>query len=66
MYDIIRDSRSYDFGRVYSTGGLESIPGKIRGMVESDNPNWMSEYESNITKFETLLAALVEKLDTEG
>lgn len=66
MYDIIRDSRSYDFGRVFSTGGLKSIPGKIRGMVESDNPNWMSEYESNITKFETLLAALVEKLDTEG
>ena len=63
MYDIIRDSRSYDFGRVYSTGGLDTIPGKIRGMVESDNPNWMSLYESNITRFETLLAELVEKLD---
>lgn len=62
MYDIIRDSRSYDFGRLFSTGGLESIPGKLRGMVERDNPNWMSEYESNITRLETLLAMLVEKL----
>ena len=63
MYDIIRDSRSYDFGRVFSMGGLESIPGLIRGMVEGDNSNWMSKYESNITKFEKLLAELVEKLD---
>lgn len=63
MYDIIRDSRSYDFGRVFSSGGLDSIPGLIRGMVEGDNSNWMSKYESNITKFEKLLAELVEKLD---
>ena len=62
MYDIIRDSRSYDFGRVYSTGGLSSIPGMMRGMITGDNPNWMPKYESSITKFETLLASLVEKL----
>ena len=65
MYDIIRDSRSYDFGRVFSMGGLESIPGLMRGMVTGDNPNWMSKYESNITKFEKLLASLVENLGTE-
>ena len=62
MYDIIRQARSYDFGRVYSTAGLDGIPGKLRGMVTSDNINWMSTYESNITQFETRLAELVEKL----
>lgn len=62
MFDIIRAGVTYDFGRVYSTAGLDGIPGKLRGMVTSDNINWMSTYESSITQFETLLAELVEKL----
>ena len=62
MYDIIRQARSYDFGRVYSTAGLDGIPGKLRGMIQNDNPNWMSTYESNIRTFEKLLENLVEKL----
>jgi hypothetical protein len=62
MFDMIRAGVTYDFGRVYSTAGLGSIPGKLRGMVQTDNINWMSTYESNIENFETLLADLVEKL----
>ena len=62
MFDIIRAGTTYDFGRVFSTAALSSIPGRMRGMVTTDNVNWMSTYESNITKFETLLAELVEKL----
>lgn len=61
MYDIIRGSISYDFGRVFSTS-INSIPGMLRGMVVSDNPNWMSNYEKNISVFETKLAEIAENL----
>ena len=65
MYDIIRGSISYDFGRVFSMS-MNSIPGMLRGMIESDNPNWMSNYEKNITVFETKLAELAEMLGGEN
>lgn len=62
MFDIIRESVTYDFGRVYSSGYLDDIPGQMRRMIMSDNVNWMSTYESTIGKLETLLEDLVEKL----
>lgn len=62
MFDIIRQTRSYDFGRMYSQAGLDSIPRSLRVMVETDNTNWMSSYNASITKFETLLDNLVEAL----
>ena len=62
MFDIIRESVTYDFGRVYSSGYLDDIPGQMRRMIMSDNVNWMSTYESTIGKLKTLLEDLVEKL----
>lgn len=62
MYDILREARTYDFGRVYSTAGLNGIPGTLRNMVMNDDINWMSKFESNIGIFETQLADLVSKL----
>lgn len=61
MYDIIRSSVTYDFGRVFSMGGLNSIPGKIRSMVSGNDTNWASAYAANIDTLETKLAELVEK-----
>ena len=62
MFDIIRQSVTYDFGRVYSSGYLKDIPGQMRYLVMEDNINWMSKYSSNINTLENLLADLVEKL----
>ena len=46
MYDIIKGSVMYDFGRVYSMAGLDGIPGLMRSMVANDNTNWVSEVAS--------------------
>ena len=62
MYDIIKGSVMYDFGRVYSMAGLDGIPGLMRSMVVNDNTNWASEVASKKTVLEEKLAALVEKL----
>lgn len=62
MYDIIKGSVMYDFGRVYSMAGLDGIPGLMRSMVANDNTNWASEVASKKAVLEEKLAALVEKL----
>ncbi len=46
MYDIIKGSVMYDFGRVYSMAGLDGIPGLMRSMAANDNTNWASEVAS--------------------
>ena len=61
MYDIIKGSIMYDFGRVYSVAGLNFIPGRMRSMVVANNKNWASESASVKEQFETLLADLVKK-----
>lgn len=61
MYDIIKGSIMYDFGRVYSAAGLDGIPGMMRGMIQSKSDKWASRTASNLPKLEKLLADLVEK-----
>ncbi len=61
MYDIIKASIMYDFGRVYSVAGLDGIPGMMRAAVRDNNKNWASNSAKNLPKLEKLLADLVEK-----
>ena len=61
MYDIIKASIMYDFGRVYSAAGLDGIPGMMRGAVRDNNKNWASTAAKKMSKLEKLLADLVEK-----
>ncbi|MBQ7298640.1 MAG: hypothetical protein IJW77_02250 [Clostridia bacterium] len=62
MFDIIRASTSYDFGRVFSSAALNGIPGTMRSMITGDNANWMSTYESKIKQLDELIVKLVENL----
>ena len=61
MYDIIKDSIMYDFGRVYSMAGLDSIPGMMRSAIQNKSDKWASSTAKNLPKLEKLLADLVEK-----
>ncbi len=61
MYDIIKASIMYDFGRVYSVAGLDGIPGMMRVAVRDNNKNWASTAAKKMSKLEKLLADLVEK-----
>ena len=61
MYDIIKGSIMYDFGRVYSMAGLDSIPGMMRSAIQNKSDKWASSTAKNLPKLEKLLADLVEK-----
>lgn len=65
MYDIMLDSVSYDFGRVYSKSALDGIPGLLREMVTQNNTNWRSTYASKETTLQTKLDTLLEILREE-
>lgn len=62
MFDIMKASLSFDFGRVYQTGKFDGIPGLLRQSVVSNQPNWASTYEKNIKKFETALTKFIEEI----
>ncbi len=62
MYDIMKASLSFDFGRVYSTGKFDSVPGKLRVMVVNNQTNWASTYQGFIAKFEKQLADFVTEI----
>ncbi len=65
MFDIMKESLSFDFGRVYSTGKFDSVPGKIREMVRNNRTNWASTYQGFIAKFEKQLADFVAEIRGE-
>lgn len=59
MYDKILNSFTYNFGFCYSTVSLESI-GSLFRVFSAD---LSQQYESNKTKYQTALDALIDKLD---
>ena len=62
MFDIIKGSVMYDFGRMFSQSALDSIPGAFRNAVVSNQSNWTSACEKTLPKFEKLLSELTETL----
>ncbi len=62
MFDIMKESLSFDFGRIYQSAKLNGIPGKLRNMVTNNDTNWMSTYEGFINELETKLADFVEEI----
>jgi len=62
MYDILRSTVSFDFGRLYNTdfGGLTYS--LFRNAMIADTVNWSSIYASNETKLKTTLETVTAKL----
>ncbi len=60
MYDILRETMTYDFGRVF-TDSLNSLTfSMFRDSVASDNTNWASTYAANSATLENKLNQLLE------
>lgn len=60
MYDIIRESVTFDFGRVFANT-LENIPyGLFRNLVRDNNTNWTSTYSGKKETYISKLESLVE------
>jgi len=65
MYDIIRSSATFDFGRIFCTN-LDSLTfSMFRDSVNGGNTNWMSTFQSKKNTLESKLAAVVEALVAE-
>ena len=65
MYDIIRSSATFDFGRIFCTN-LDSLTfSMFRDSVNSGNTNWMSTFQGKKKTLETKLAAVVDALVAE-
>ncbi len=62
MYDLIKSTIMFDFGRVFSQAALNSIPGKFRSAIANNNTNWASVYASSIDQYKKLLNDLTTKL----
>ena len=62
MYDILRSTVSFDFGRLYNDdfGGLTYS--LFRNAMLADTVNWTSTYAANETKLKTTLDTINEKL----
>ena len=62
MYDIIRGSMSWDFGRIFNDSLSSLTWSMFRNAVSGNNTNWASVFESNKNALETKLAAVVEAM----
>ncbi len=62
MFDIIKGTIMYDFGRMFQNSGLEGIPDGFRSAIRGNDRDWMSRYASKIESFRALLAKLTETL----
>lgn len=62
MYDIIRGSMSWDFGRIFNDSLSSLTWSMFRNAVSDNNTNWASVFESNKNALETKLAAVVEAM----
>lgn len=61
MYDIIRASMTYDFGRVF-TDNLDSLPySMFRDSVVGENTNWASTYAKKEKTLQSKMDKLLEK-----
>ena len=61
MYDIIRASMTYDFGRVF-TDNLDSLPySMFRDSVDGENTNWASTYAKKEKTLQSKMDKLLEK-----
>lgn len=60
VYDIIKGSISYDFGRVYSDSIKGSPVFAFRGAVNENNTNWMSKMDSIKSSYEAGLESIKE------
>ena len=59
MFDIIRDTVMFDFGRVF-TDNLESLTfNMFRDSVRDNRTNWASIYESKRARLESLLGTVI-------
>ena len=65
MYDIIRSSATFDFGRIFCTNLDALTYSMFRDSVNSGNTNWMSTFQGKKKTLETKLAAVVEALVAE-
>ena len=65
MYDIIRGSNVFDFGRIFN----DSMDGKTYSMFRSaladGNANWISTYEKNIKSMQKKFDKIIENLTAE-
>ena len=59
MYDLIRETIMFDFGRVF-TDNLDSLTyGLFRNAVRDNSTSWMSVYESNKARLESMLGDVI-------
>ncbi len=65
VYDIIKGSICYDFGRVYSDSIKGSPVFAFRSAVTDNNTNWMSKMESIKNQYEAGLAEIKENFSDE-
>ncbi len=65
MYDIIRSSATFDFGRIFCTN-LDSLTfSMFRDSVNKGSTDWMSTFQSKKKTLETKLETVVTALTTE-
>ena len=65
MYDIIRSSATFDFGRIFCTNLDNLTFSMFRDAVNKGSTDWMSTFQSKKTTLETKLAAVVTALTAE-
>ena len=61
VYDIIRGSMVYDFGRIFNNDLGSKTYSLFRNAVRQNDRGWMSTYDSNKESLNAGLAALMEK-----
>ena len=61
VYDIIRGSMVYDFGRIFNNDLGSKTYSLFRNAVRNNDRGWMSTYDSNKESLNAGLAALMEK-----
>lgn len=61
VYDIIRNSMTYDFGRVFTDNMNALTYSLFRDAVRENNSNWMSTYARDKNTLENKMNKLVEK-----
>jgi len=65
MYDIIRSSATFDFGRIFCTN-LDSLTfSMFRDSVNKGSTDWMSTFQSKKKTLETKLETVVTALTAE-
>jgi len=62
MYDIIRATVSFDFGRIFCNALNNLTWGMFRYSLADGDANWFSKYESNKGKLEGMFDTLIESL----